>query len=137
MNAAEVMSALSAHDASVVIEGERIRVLHPAGHPPPPELLDAARQNRAALRTLLEGERENITALPMPRCSTPCAPRAPNWLRPIVGNRQSRMPIPLSPSGAPRHMRWGGRHENYSACIRYHRIQRPPMSDWHAMTPSG
>jgi len=64
MNVAEVMSALSAHDASVVIEGERIRLLHPVGNPPPPELVEAARQHRDALRTILEGKRENVMASP-------------------------------------------------------------------------
>src|SRR5580704_12969574 len=59
MNAAEVMSALSAHDASVVIEGQRIRVLHPAGHPPPAELVEAARHHRDALWSLLESERRD------------------------------------------------------------------------------
>jgi hypothetical protein len=64
MNAAEVISALSAHDASVVIEDERIRVLHPVGNPPPAELIEAARQHRDVLRSMLESERQNTAALP-------------------------------------------------------------------------
>jgi hypothetical protein len=64
MNAAEVMSALSTHDASVVIEGERVRLLHPVGNPPPPELIEAARQHREALRAMLAGEQQNVAARP-------------------------------------------------------------------------
>src|SRR5271155_5033142 len=57
MNAAEVISALSAHDANLVVEGERVRVLHPAGNPPPPELIEAARKYKEALRTILTGSK--------------------------------------------------------------------------------
>jgi hypothetical protein len=60
MNAAEVLSALTAHDATVVVEGERIRVLHPVGNPPPSELIDAARQHKEALRSILEGGPNSI-----------------------------------------------------------------------------
>jgi hypothetical protein len=53
MNAAEVLSALSTHDASVVIDGARIQVLFPEANPPPPELIEAARKHKEALRTIL------------------------------------------------------------------------------------
>jgi hypothetical protein len=55
MNAAEVLTALTAHDANVVLEGDRVRVIHPAGNPPPPDLIAVARQYRDALRAILEG----------------------------------------------------------------------------------
>jgi hypothetical protein len=61
MNAAEVLSALTAHDATVVVEGERIRVLHPVGNPPPFELIEIARGQKEALRTILAG-REGVSA---------------------------------------------------------------------------
>jgi hypothetical protein len=49
MNAAEVLSALTAHEASAVVEGDRI-------HPPPRELVEAARQQRNTLRAMLAGK---------------------------------------------------------------------------------
>jgi hypothetical protein len=55
MNAAEVLSALSTHDASVVIHGERVRVEYPEANPPPPELIEAARKHKEALRAILTG----------------------------------------------------------------------------------
>jgi hypothetical protein len=54
MNVAEVLTALTAHDADVVLEGDRVRVVHPAGNPPPPELIAIARRHRNALRAILE-----------------------------------------------------------------------------------
>ena len=62
MNTAEVLSALTAHDATVVVEGERIRVLHPVGNPPPSELIEAARQRRDALRLMVEDVQEGERA---------------------------------------------------------------------------
>jgi hypothetical protein len=66
MNAAEVLSALIAHDATVVAEGDRIRVLHPVGNPPPSELIEAARQHRDALRLMVEDLPRNPTPEPYP-----------------------------------------------------------------------
>jgi hypothetical protein len=64
MNAAEVLSALTAHDATVVVEGERIRVLHPVGNPPPSELIEIARGQKEALRTILAGREGASAELP-------------------------------------------------------------------------
>jgi hypothetical protein len=54
MTAAEIMFALAACDAQVVIEGNRVRVRFPVGHPPPATLVEAARAHRATLREMLE-----------------------------------------------------------------------------------
>jgi hypothetical protein len=52
--AAEIMSALAACHAQVVIEGDCVRVRFPVGHPPPATLVEAARAHRATLREMLE-----------------------------------------------------------------------------------
>ena len=54
---ADVMSALAAHNARLVIEGDRVRLLFPPGHPPPTELIEAAREHRDSLRSLLTADR--------------------------------------------------------------------------------
>jgi hypothetical protein len=53
MRAAEIMTALSSHDTTVVIEQGRVRLLFPEDHPPPAELIEAARANKDALRAIL------------------------------------------------------------------------------------
>ena len=50
MAASEVLSALSAHDARVVVDGDRMQVLFPSDRPPPPDLIAAAKANRDSLR---------------------------------------------------------------------------------------
>jgi hypothetical protein len=59
MRAAEIMTALTSHDTTVVIEQGRVRLLFPEGHPPPAELIEAARANKDALRAVVEGRRRN------------------------------------------------------------------------------
>ena len=53
MAASEVLSALNAHDARLVVEGDRMQVLFPSGRPLPSDLVAAARANRESLRALL------------------------------------------------------------------------------------
>jgi hypothetical protein len=59
MRAAEIMAALTSHDTTVVIEQGRVRLLFPEDHPPPAELIVAARANKDALRAVVEGRRRN------------------------------------------------------------------------------
>jgi hypothetical protein len=56
--AVEVMTALASHDAQVVVEGDRVRLLFSAGHRPPEALVEAARFHKQALRAILENRRE-------------------------------------------------------------------------------
>jgi hypothetical protein len=53
MRAVEIMTALISHDTTVVIEQGRVRLLFPEDHPPPAELIEAARANKDALRAIL------------------------------------------------------------------------------------
>lgn len=64
MSPAEVISALAAHDARVAVEGDRVRVLFKPGHPPPAELVEAARKD--ALRTMAIGPMLLAASLPLP-----------------------------------------------------------------------
>ncbi len=57
MMAAEIMTALALHNTTVVIEQGRVRLLFPEDHPPPAELVEAARANKDALRGMLESDR--------------------------------------------------------------------------------
>jgi hypothetical protein len=66
MSPAEVISALAAHDARVAVEGDRVRVLFKPGHPPPAELVEAARQHKDALRTMAIGPMLLAASLPLP-----------------------------------------------------------------------
>jgi hypothetical protein len=52
MSPADIMSALAAHDARVAVEGNRVSVLYKVGHPPPAELVKAARRHKDALRKM-------------------------------------------------------------------------------------
>ena len=54
----EIMTALTSHDAQVVVEGVRIRLLFSAGHPPPEALIEAARFHKHTLRAILENRQE-------------------------------------------------------------------------------
>jgi hypothetical protein len=56
--AAEVMTALASHDAQVVVEGDRVRLLFSAGHRPPEALVEAARFHKQAPRAILENRQE-------------------------------------------------------------------------------
>ena len=53
MAASEILSALSAHDARVVVDGDRMQLLFPSDRPLPSDLIAAARANRESLRALL------------------------------------------------------------------------------------
>ena len=53
MAAAEILSALTAHDARLVVEGDRMQVLFPSDRPLPSDLIAAAKANRESLRALL------------------------------------------------------------------------------------
>jgi hypothetical protein len=53
MMAGEIMIALNLHDARVVIEQGRVRLLFPEDRPPPAELIEAARARKEEIRTLL------------------------------------------------------------------------------------
>ena len=46
MMAGEIMTALTLHDARVVIEQGRLRLLFPEDRPPPAELIEAARARK-------------------------------------------------------------------------------------------
>jgi hypothetical protein len=56
--AVEVMTALASHDAQVVVEGGRVRLLFCASHRPPERLVETARFHKQALRAILENRRE-------------------------------------------------------------------------------
>ena len=53
MVASEILSALTAHDARVVVEGDRVRVLFHADRQLPSDLIAAAKANKESLRALL------------------------------------------------------------------------------------
>jgi hypothetical protein len=53
MMAAQIISAFAAHEARVVVEGDRVRVLFPPDRPPPQELIAAAREHKETLRAML------------------------------------------------------------------------------------
>jgi hypothetical protein len=53
MIAAEIITALASHGSKVVIEEGRVRLLFPEDHPPPADLIDAARANKDALRAIV------------------------------------------------------------------------------------
>jgi hypothetical protein len=82
MNAAEIVSALTAHDANVVLEDERVRVLHPAGSPPPTELIEAARQQRDALRVMLARERTATMDTPYSKALAALRSKCPEFVEP-------------------------------------------------------
>ena len=52
MAAAEILCALTAHDARLVVEGDRMQVLFPSDRPLPSDLIAAAKANRESLRAL-------------------------------------------------------------------------------------
>jgi hypothetical protein len=54
----EVMTALASYDAQVVVEGDRVRLLFSAAHPPSEALIEAARFHKQALRAILENRQE-------------------------------------------------------------------------------
>jgi hypothetical protein len=56
--AAEILAALSSHGTTVVLERGQVRLLFAEDHPPPAELIEAARANKDALRTMLERRRD-------------------------------------------------------------------------------
>ena len=64
MSPREIIAALTAHDARVVVEGHRVRVLFKPGHPPPAELIKAARQHKDALRTMATKAMLDLAASP-------------------------------------------------------------------------
>jgi hypothetical protein len=53
--AAKMLDALAECGAWVAVDGDRVRVLHPAGKPLPAELVLAARELKAELRALVAG----------------------------------------------------------------------------------
>src|SRR5262249_24719834 len=53
MMAGEIMGALTLHDARVVIEQGRLRLLFPEDRPPPTELIEHARAHKGELHQLL------------------------------------------------------------------------------------
>jgi hypothetical protein len=56
MMAGKIMIALTLHDARVVIEQGRLRLLFPEDRPPPAELIEAARAHKGELHQLLAQE---------------------------------------------------------------------------------
>lgn len=52
MTPAGIMAALAQHGARIKVDGERVRVICAPGRPPPADLVEAAREHRAALRAL-------------------------------------------------------------------------------------
>jgi hypothetical protein len=78
MSPAQIMSALAAHDARIVVEGNRVRVIFRPGHPPPAELVQAARQHKDVLRRMATG------AIPNP---------LPDYI--IAGFSQLKVCLPL------------------------------------------
>jgi hypothetical protein len=56
--AVEVMTALASHDAQVVVEGDRVRLLFSASHRSPEALVEAARFHKQALRAILENRQK-------------------------------------------------------------------------------
>jgi len=58
MMAGELMIALTLHDARVVIEQGRLRLLFPEDRPPPAELIEAARAHKEELRALLTDDKQ-------------------------------------------------------------------------------
>jgi hypothetical protein len=52
--AAKIIAALAAHNARLAVDGDRVRVSFPAGHPPPATLVEAARAHREELREVLK-----------------------------------------------------------------------------------
>ncbi|HUZ32648.1 MAG TPA: hypothetical protein VMV19_11205 [Xanthobacteraceae bacterium] len=72
MGASEILSALTAHDARLVVEGDRMRVLFPSDRPPPSDLIDAAKANRECLRTLLLGDSDQRYAIVLAKLAGQC-----------------------------------------------------------------
>jgi biotin operon repressor len=50
----EILAALARHGTRVMVDGERVRLIHDLGNAPPAELVNAAREAKAALRQLLD-----------------------------------------------------------------------------------
>jgi hypothetical protein len=50
----EILAALARHGTRVVVDGERVRLIHDLGNAPPVELVNAAREAKPALRHLLD-----------------------------------------------------------------------------------
>jgi hypothetical protein len=53
MSAATLIADLERHGTRVAVAGERVRLVHPAGRPPPAALIRAAREAKSELREAL------------------------------------------------------------------------------------
>jgi hypothetical protein len=49
----EIIAALARHGTRVAVDGDRVRLIHDLGNPPPTDLVDAAREVKAALRQII------------------------------------------------------------------------------------
>jgi hypothetical protein len=72
MAASEVLSALSAHDARVVVDGDRMQVLFPSDRPLPSDLIAAARASRERLRALLVADPGQRYAIVLAKLVSDC-----------------------------------------------------------------
>ena len=72
MPAADILSALTAHDARLVVEGDRMQVLFPSDRPLPSDLIAAARANRESLRALLVADPGQRYAIVLAKLVSDC-----------------------------------------------------------------
>jgi hypothetical protein len=80
--ATEIMTGLTSHDARVVIEDGRVRLLFPVGHPPPEALIEAARFHKHALRAILENRQETRPSGPYGHLFAALQSRCPELVDP-------------------------------------------------------
>jgi hypothetical protein len=72
MAAADILSALTAHDAWLVVQGDRVRVLFPSDRPLPSDLITAAKANRESLRALLLADPVQRYAILIAKLASEC-----------------------------------------------------------------
>jgi hypothetical protein len=72
MAASDILSALSAHDAKVVVDGDRVRVLFHADRQLPSDLIAAAKANRESLRALLVADPGQRYAIVLAKLVSTC-----------------------------------------------------------------
>jgi hypothetical protein len=82
MMAAEIMTALTSHDAKVVIEEGQLRLLFPEDSPPPPALIEAARKHKEELRAVLENRQETRPSGPYGQLLAALQSKCPELVEP-------------------------------------------------------